>query len=141
MENKQRIDLISVLIVLIIAIVGACLLAFTQSNKIKEEAEVLVESNKIEIKAEYGISIDIKDISEIKLVDSIPTIETRVNGADSSNHKRGDFKLKNLGVCKIFIDSNNGPFIYIIANNKYTIINYNDATKTKSLYEKLKQKL
>jgi hypothetical protein len=107
----------------------------------KKEARVMVTSSKIEIKGQYGTDINIKDIKDIKLSDTMPAIGRKVNGAGLGEFKKGDFNVAGLGTCRLFLHSTKGPFIYIITDKKYTIINFKDANKTVSIHEELKKVL
>ncbi|MBK1810822.1 hypothetical protein JHL18_09250 [Clostridium sp. YIM B02505] len=138
MKKINRMNLIAVFVIGLIIVIGAIALAISQSNKTKEEVKVRITGNKIMIEGQFGTTIDAKDISEIKLLDTLPTIGTRVNGAESETYKRGDFEVQDLGTCKLFINLKNGPFIYIVANGKY-ILNFDDKAITLDLYDKLRQ--
>lgn len=67
----------------------------------------------------------------------MPSIGKKVNGAGLGEFKKGDFEVEGIGTCRLFLHSEDGPFIYIIVSNKYNIINYNDASKTKALHMEL----
>ncbi|GKU24470.1 hypothetical protein CFOLD11_12960 [Clostridium folliculivorans] len=138
MKKIDKINGIALCVIGLIVVIGAIALMISQSNKTKEDVKVKITGSKIAIEGQFGTTIDAKDISEIKLLDTLPTIGTRVNGAESGEYKRGDFKVDDLGTCKLFINLKNGPFIYIEANDKY-IINFNDKTKTLDVYDKLKE--
>lgn len=138
MKKIERINVIAVFVIGIIILIGSIALMISQSNKTKEDVKVKITGSKIAIEGQFGTTIDAKDISEIKLLDNLPTIGTRVNGAESGEYKRGDFKIDDLGTCKLFVNLKNGPFIYIVANGKY-IINFDDKKITLDLYDKLKQ--
>jgi hypothetical protein len=110
-------------------------------NGTKKEAEVLIKENRIEIKGQFGTAINIKDITGIELIDTIPAVGFKVYGAGLGEIKKGDFNVEGLGTCRLFIHSKEGPFIYIIADNKYTIMNFKDASNTASLHGELKKVL
>lgn len=138
MKKIDRMNVITVFVIGVIILIGAIALMISQSNKTKEAVKVRITGSKIEIKGQFGTTIDAKDITEIKLLDTLPTIGTRVNGAESGAYKRGDFEVQDLGSCKLFVNLNNGPYIYIAANDRY-IINLDDKTLTLDLYDNLKK--
>jgi hypothetical protein len=138
MKKIDRINIIAVFVIGVIILIGAGALMISQSNKTKEAVKVRITGSKIVIEGQYGTTIDAKDITEVKLLDTLPTIGTRVNGAESGAYKRGDFEVQDFGICKLFVNLNNGPHIYIAANDKY-IINLNDKNITLDLYDNLKK--
>jgi hypothetical protein len=90
----------------------------------KKEAAVTVEGDKIAISGQYGVTYDIGDVSDVQLVDNVPPIGRKVNGAGLGEIKKGNFEVSGLGKCRLFIHSGNGPYIYLIVNGEYTIINF-----------------
>lgn len=138
---KKRNDSIVLTIIGLFIILGVSVFVLFLFNGTKKEAEVVIEDNQIIITGQYGTTNEIANISDIQIVDSIPTIGKKVNGAGLGDIKKGDFNVEGLGTCRLFIHSNQGPFIYIIENEKYTIINFKDASKTTDVYEELKKAL
>lgn len=136
-RNNSIIQLILALII----VGGVAIIVMSLFQGTKKEVQVVVTDSKIEIKGQYGTDIDIKDIQDIKLVDTIPTIGKKVNGAGLGEFKKGDFDVEGLGTCRLFLHSEEGPFICIITDKKYTIINFKDASKTASVHEELKKVL
>ncbi|GFP75479.1 hypothetical protein [Clostridium fungisolvens] len=138
MKKIEKMNAIAVCVIGIFIVIGAIALVINQSNKTKEDVQVKINGSKVVIEGQFGTTIDTKDISEIKLLDTLPAVKTRVNGAESGEYKRGDFEVQDLGTCKLFINLENGPYIYIVANGKY-IINFNDKATTLDFYDKLKK--
>jgi hypothetical protein len=105
----------------------------------RKEAEVVISDGMIEIKGQYGTSYEISEINEIRLVDSMPKIGMKVNGAGLGEIKKGNFKVDGLGKCKLYIQKvNQGPYIYIDAKGKQdAFLNFTDPTKTQAVYDQL----
>ncbi|GFZ33176.1 hypothetical protein CSC2_37020 [Clostridium zeae] len=87
MKKIDRMNVIAVFVLGIVALIGAIALMISQSNKTKEDVEVKLTDSKVLIEGQFGTIIDTKDISEIKLLDTLPSIGTRVNGAESGAYK------------------------------------------------------
>ncbi len=58
----------------------------------------------------------------------------KVNGFNLGYVLRGNFKLEDLSVGKIYIRENKPPYILIKAEEKYFLINYKDNNETIELY-------
>lgn len=117
---------------------GSVLFVVFLMNGTKQESEVLIYENTVEIKGQFGTVIDTDDITDVRLVDTIPAVSYKVNGAGLGEIKKGDFKVEGLGTCKLYIHSGSGPFIMLSLKNQYIIINFVDLNKTESLYGDLK---
>lgn len=102
------------------------------------EAEVTVASEQIHIQGMYGTDIPVKNITGITLKDTLPEILTKTNGFDLGNILKGNFKLKDMGIGKLFVHTDTPPYIYIAAGKDYFIINSADPNTTKSLYATMK---
>lgn len=129
------------MILALIIISGVVILVMFLFQRTKSEAEVRITENQIEIRGQYGTTINIEDITDILLVETIPSIGKKVNGAGLGEFKKGDFDVEGIGVCRLFLHSKEGPFIYIIVNGNYIIINYKDTSKTASIFKELKEVL
>ncbi len=49
------------------------------------------------------------------------------------------YEVEGLGTCRLFVHSEKSPFIYLLVDGKYTIINFEDSAKTMAIYEELKK--
>lgn len=82
----------------------------------------------------------IKKITKIYLKDTVP--ETRkVMGDNIFGVKRGEFYVDGFGKGMLFLEKDKGPFIYVIMNKDFVIINNKNVSETKKIYNELiKQK-
>lgn len=138
-EMKVNRNLLIKIFTGLIILLGVAIFLIVLTNGTKKESEVLVTENKIEIKGQFGTTIELKDVSDIQLIDTIPAVGKQVNGAGLGEIRKGDYNVEGLGTCKLYTQSKEGPFIYIIVGNKYTIMNYKDTSKTTSVYQELKK--
>lgn len=141
MNRKAKIKLgLSIAFLVITAIVVSILLY--QSY---QPTEVLITEEYLEIKGLYGEKIAMTDITEIALIQELPPITSRTNGAAIGERKKGHFRLKDLGAAKLFLDRGKPPFIFIErdaqeakeAKAKPIIINTVSEEKTRELYDAL----
>lgn len=102
-----------------------------------EEPDAIAGDDGVTILGQYGETILYNDITDVSLVNSIPKIGYKRDGAGLGEIKKGDFDVEGMGECRLFIMSEAGPFVVISTKKGYVIINYKDAEKTKALYEDL----
>jgi len=131
-ENKNKKSLYIILIVIVLFIAGMMIYSSRPSH-------IIIENNIMKISGSYGFDMDIAEISEIELRETIPAILSRTNGYSYGSVKKGYFKLEEYGKTKLFLHAEKGPFILITdkEGNK-TIINYKDTNETEDLYNNLK---
>ncbi|NLW43827.1 MAG: DUF3784 domain-containing protein [Syntrophomonadaceae bacterium] len=103
------------------------------------ESAVEIEGHWIRIGGIYSTRIDIKEVTDIRMEDSIPAIKSRTNGYAFGDTRKGHFLLRDLGKGRLYIHSNKGPFIYILTGDSYTIINFDSPAKTRKLFAELSE--
>jgi hypothetical protein len=130
---KSKISLILGLVI----VAAVAVFVIVLFNSIKKETEVSITETQIEIIGHYGTTYQIQDVDEVSLEDAIPKINRKVNGSELGDIKKGNFEVEGLGNCKLFIHSKSGPYVYILMDNGYTFINFEDSNKTQNLYELL----
>ncbi len=98
--------------------------------------------NSIQIKAMYGLHIDLSEITDISLIEKSMDdigIGTRTNGYGGiGGALKGNFKSDILGETLLFVQVKSSPVIKIDRmNNKDVYISFCNSEKTKKLYQKL----
>jgi predicted membrane channel-forming protein YqfA (hemolysin III family) len=94
-----------------------------------------IRNGQLKITGIYGITTE---VSSIEVRDEMPKILRKTNGFNYNSARKGNFKLEGLGQCKLYLQSQDGPFIYVKANNgKIIIINAETSEETRLLAEKL----
>lgn len=99
------------------------------------EPKVEVTQDKIIISGLYKRSIDLSQIIEITIEDSMPKVLDKVNGFDFGYTLRGNFNLEGVGPTNIYVQENQSPYIFIKTEDRLYIINYKDSEQTRKLYE------
>jgi len=99
------------------------------------EPKVEVNQDKIIISGLYKRNIDISQIVEITIEDTMPKVLNKVNGFDFGYTLRGSFNLEGVGPSNIYVQENQSPFINIKTADRLYIINYKDSEQTHKLYE------
>ncbi len=132
-ENQRKNAIIVVVILLVIGVFVFGLVLFGGGV-----TEVVVDSQEIIISGMYGTTIPLNELQDIQLIEQIPRIITRTNGYSAGNTLKGNFKLEEYGQGKLFLVSDQGPFLLLRDQEDFYIINYEEAAKTEELYELIK---
>ncbi|XOV93797.1 MAG: DUF3784 domain-containing protein [Bacteroidota bacterium] len=99
----------------------------------------IIANDQLEISGMYGLTVNIK---AVKRLETLPPILKRTNGFGMGSIKRGNFNLAEIGQCKLFLESLEGPFIYIETNDGTpVIINTGAKAKTEELLAELQQQV
>lgn len=130
MNNKTKLVVGAISFSLIVTLIGVGVLIY-QSSK---PSEYIITAEYLEIKGLYGEKINLKDVKEITLTESLPEIISRTNGAAVGNKMKGHFKLDKIGDVKLFVDINSPPFVIISRETKPVIINCDNEGETKEIF-------
>lgn len=130
-RKTNSIVLILAVYLLVFAVVAAGII---YGNR---ESTVAIEGHWIRIGGIYSTRIDFKEVTDIRMEDSIPAIKSRTNGYAFGDTLKGHFLLEDLGKGRLYIHSDKGPFIYIMTSDSYTIVNFDSPDKTKKLFAEL----
>lgn len=134
-HNKKSKAEIVVLVVISFITLAVLIITFSLGN---EPNEIRITDTSIIIDGSFGTSIKKDNITEIESIEDLPEISIRTNGYSDGINKKGDFKLDNGEKVKLYIQSEEGPFIKITSKDKVVFINYKDKVKTLELLNNLK---
>lgn len=136
-KKSSKIQMALVLggISLVVLFVGGMLYSSMQP------VTAVMEKEALKINGMYGGSYTYQDITEVKLLDTLPTITMRTNGSAVDSHLRGNFNTKELGKIKLFVDTKLPPFIQMGIGTSTVIFNLKDAQTTTAFYEALQEAL
>lgn len=98
---------------------------------------VEVKDDFLEIGGMSRFTLPLADIEEVVLKETMPPIIRKVNGFDAGPVRKGLFAVEELGTGRLYLQSRQGPFIYIFHVDGYVIINFNDRRQTEELYRTL----
>lgn len=135
-ENRTVCIVITVILFVFYSLIISLLVYGSQ------EQSISLSTDSINIGSPYSDTINLNDIKDISLRNSLPEIQSKINGIDGINHtEKGYFNISGLGEAKIYIHDNVSAYILITTNNGCYLINFNDAAKTKELYNEIVLKL
>lgn len=135
---KNKSATISLLITLIIVIGVGAGIAWTAMPPVFN-----LENEQFTISGAYGVSINYSDIEELNLAAEFPPLSMRTNGLGLGPILKGYFQLEDKSKALLFLRSANGPILIIKRQTKpeMIMINCKDAAKTRSLYQRLNNRL
>lgn len=135
--NKNKADQRKgVVVMLVVFVITAALIVplFLYGG---QDNEILVSDQEIKIKGMYGTTLANEDLLDVQLVDQIPRILARTNGYAAGTVRKGNFKLEELGNVKLYLMSDQGPYLIIQDKKTYYIVNFGDGQTTQTLYEEI----
>lgn len=103
-----------------------------------QEPMITTDNDKATISGLYGETLLLNDIKQIDLTDSIPRIGIRTNGFSLGEVKKGYFRLEGVNNVKLFLSSDQPPFIIIKTTDRILILNHKEPSSTKADYENIK---
>ena len=95
-------------------------------------SRVEVSGNGIVIRGMYGTTVLSEEITGISLEDEMPKVLLKNNGLGSGEIRKGHFTLAELGLGRLYTESDTGPFIYIFTDESYIIISYKEPAQTEA---------
>lgn len=132
-KNTTRTVIISIVLVVIAFITFGFLYYGTRKPDFK------IAKKQITISGLYGMTTQVESV---EIIESLPQINMKTNGFNFGSVRKGNFYLKNIGQCKLFINSKNGPFIYVnTKNGTPIIINTESEKETEELSMRLAAEL
>ncbi len=97
--------------------------------------EIQISKDHITISGMYGTKSTIMGIA---LLDTLPRIGKKTNGFNFGPVLKGNFRLEQFGPSKLYLESSQGPFIFIkTSTEEPIIINFKSKEDTKDLYKEL----
>lgn len=134
-EKNSKAIVIAVIVIMILstAFAGGLMLYGSRETKVE------IGETTIGISAPYSIRYSFSDIQEVELRDTMPEVINKLDGFDMGKLRKGNFKLKDLGGARLYVNSEKGPYIFIKKQDKYIIISLKDGDKTEDLFFRLKE--
>lgn len=130
--DKTAIVAIIALLIIISSLVGGFVVEESHQTTV-------LTVNKIELNVKAGTVERFYDTSSIKNVYMKETIKDhlKMSGEGIGSIERGTYDVDGLGKGSIFLEGAKGPYLYVIMDNDFLIINNKDDSKTKQFYKEL----
>ena len=117
--------------VVTLVFVGVLLFFSSQSTKVT----VLEEG--LEIQGMYGDLYTWESISNVELIEELPTIELRTNGSALGSKLKGHFRTTEMGSVKLFVDTDKPPYILLETDEGNIIFNLDDERATEEIFKEI----
>jgi hypothetical protein len=86
----------------------------------------------------FGLSRPIREISYIRISDTIPNVSLRLNGLSVGGINKGLFKLEDGSTCHLFLSSSKAPYIvFTDYSGREIYFNQSSGEKTMLIYRQL----
>lgn len=128
--KKNKIG-VYLLVLILIFIVGMFIRDF-------KETKLILNSNSIEFKGNYGETIPFETIKSIQLVNEKPKIIRRTNGFSAGTIKKGYYKTDKGEIVKLILNAENKPYILIIKSDGKKIYYSAKEESNEKLFEEIK---
>lgn len=136
-KRRSKMTLIAVLIIIVITVVPIGVIFGIELNG---KTAFSVNGKDVRIKAGLeSTSFNLDDIKKVYIKNTIPNF-SKVSGLDMGDLNRGRFNVSGYGDGYIFLETNKGPYLYVMLKNGFVIINSKDASKVNSYYHKVSNK-
>ncbi|GEC71672.1 protein of unknown function [Flavobacterium flevense] len=103
-----------------------------------KETKLILNSNSIEFKGDYGETVPFEKIKNIQLVDEKPRIVQRINGFSAGTIKKGIYKTDTSEKVKLIINAENKPYILITKLDGKKIYYSAKEASNEQLFQKIK---
>lgn len=92
------------------------------------------------ISGSYGMTLPTDEIKTAELLDTLPKITVRTNGIALGDMMIGHFRMKEIGACRLYLNTSRPPFVHIVTvEGKHIFFNTRDAARTRELFGRLNQ--
>ncbi len=102
-----------------------------------QEPDIFVKGDEITISGQYGLTAG---VISAQLLDEIPRIKMKTNGLGFGNVRKGDFRLEGWGTCRLFLQSDEGPYIKLETNKMVILLNLDAPGKTRDLFSQIQNR-
>lgn len=130
--NRTAIIAVSVLLIMVFGLVGGFMIE--ESN---QSTVLTVDSIELNIKAgAVERFYHTNSITNIYLKNTIPN-HSKTSGEGIGSIERGTYYVDGIGSGSVFLESDKGPYLYVIMGKDFVIINNKEASKTEQFYKEL----
>lgn len=108
----------------------------------ERETVLTIDKKNLNVSSIYGMTVGMDEIANVSLLNSLPVIKSRINAYARQDIKKGYFRLKDWGETKLYLHSNEPPFLVVDVKESYRIVfNSKERGKIESYYKQLKEVL
>lgn len=101
--------------------------------------EVIFGEKGIQVTGLHGGIYEYNSITSVEIRDEIPSVLARTKGVAIGEVKKGTFELQSLGLSRLYLLRDAGPYLFIKVNDFYVILNDEVPEKVHGIYEQLQE--
>lgn len=135
-KSRRRQQFGSVGVTVVSLVVVVLLLLFTM-----RPTNITIDDAGITIHGMYGQTYAWESISEMELIDELPGISRRTNGASVGPYLKGRFRTTDSEAIKLFVNRRQPPFIRIVSDVGTVIFNMESPEATRSAAAEIQARL
>lgn len=100
-----------------------------------------MENDTLVVTGALGTEWELDSIQAISLEDELPPIKICTGGLSTGNIKKGQFNLEQLGTGRLYVNTNVTPYLFILKEDDYIIINAKDPDVTREWFRLLEEEI
>ncbi|MCD2347769.1 DUF3784 domain-containing protein [Clostridium guangxiense] len=136
-QKQNKLGLIVILVIILVTIIPIGIIFGIELNG---KTEVSVNGKEVKIKSGLeSTSFNFNDIKKVYIKNTIPNF-SKISGLNMEDINRGRFNVSGYGDGYIFLETNRGPYLYVMLKDGFVIINSKDASKVNGYYHKISNK-
>lgn len=140
MRARQKQNKLTLIVILVITLVTIIPIGIIFGIELNGKTEVSISEKEVKIKSGLeSTSFNFDDIKKVYIKNTIPSF-TKISGVDMADINRGRFNVSGYGDGYIFLETDKGPYLYVMLKDGFVIINSKDASKVNEYYHKINNK-
>lgn len=133
---KTEIVAVTILVIIIFGLIGGFMF-----EEVHQSTRLQIDRSLLNIKAgAVERNYDTKSITKVYLKNTIASY-TKTSGEGIGKIERGTFTVTGMGSGSLFLESDKGPYLYVIMDKDFVIINNKDVKKTEEFYKEIQTQL
>lgn len=134
-EEESAFNLSGILPAVIVMLLALAFGGWSLYSGLREPV-VTLTPGALTVDAYYEESVRRSEVVRIHLEDAFPAA-TRRQGFAAMNHLRGTFEVEGVGLARVFVNTNQPPFIVLDTTSRPVVLNFSDPARTRALYDEL----
>lgn len=102
------------------------------------EKEILIDGDTLKIPGMFGTEIKLNEVQDVQLLEKIPKILFKINGASIGKISLGVFKVEGVEKAHLMLmDNKTPPFAFIRTKTHHYYLNSEDKEKTNQTFSRI----
>ncbi|UNC90812.1 hypothetical protein [Candidatus Contubernalis alkaliaceticus] len=88
------------------------------------ESSIIKDKQSIKITGLYSTEINLEDMKDVEIRNSIPKVHRKINALNFLNIKKGTFSIDEFDRARLYLHANDGPYLYLHTDEQTIILNF-----------------